>query len=358
MVNYIIRRLIYGFLVLSGVVIVVFFLFNILPGDPARMTLGQRADVASIKAVNKELGRDKPWHIQLLMYINDISAISIHETENTDSFVYLDSAKYDYIRLFKISSDKVLVIKTPYLRRSYQTKQKVTEVISSALPGTIVLAFSAMILATILGLILGAVSAVNQQSFGDHLAIVLSVLGMSIPSFFSGIIIAWVFGYLLSDYTGLNMTGSLYTIDPFEGEMLQLKNLILPMITLGIRPLAVIVQLTRSSILDVLTQDYIRTAAAKGLSFFMIIVKHTLRNALNPVLTAISGWLASLMAGAVFVEYIFAWKGLGFLTVDALEKYDFPVVMGTVLFIAVVFVLINILVDILYCVLDPRVRLK
>lgn len=350
--------MLYGVLVLGGVVLVVFFLFNILPGDPARMTLGQRADVASIKAINKELGRDKPVHVQFIMYINDISFISIHETENNDSFLFLDDSKYDYFKLFNVSSSKVLIVKIPYLRRSYQTKQKVSEVILNALPGTIILAFSSMILATFLGLILGIISAIKQHTLTDNVSLVLSVMGMSIPSFFSGIIIAWIFGYLLSDYTGLNMTGSLYTIDPFEGEVLELKNLILPMITLGIRPLALIVQLTRSSVLDILSQDYIRTATAKGLSYIKIILKHTLRNALNPVLTAVSGWLAALMAGSVFVEYIFAWHGLGFLTVDALEKYDFPVVMGTVFFIAVVFVVINILVDIMYSILDPRVRMQ
>jgi len=152
------------------------------------------------------------------------------------------------------------------------------------------------------------------------------------------------------------MTGSLYTLDPFKGEMLTLKNLILPAITLGIRPLAIIVQLTRSSMLDILSQDYIRTAKAKGLSYYKVIVKHALRNALNPVLTAISGWFASLLGGAFFVEYIFSWKGIGKITIDALDKYDFPIVMGTVLFIAVIFVVVNIIMDCLYSFLDPRIR--
>ena len=139
---------------------------------------------------------------------------------------------------------------------------------------------------------------------------------------------------------------------------MNLKNLILPTITLGIRPLAIIVQLTRSSMLEVLSLDYIRTAKAKGLSSYAIIFNHALRNALNPVVTAVSGWFASLMAGAFFVEYIFGWNGLGKVTVDALELSDFPVVMGAVLFIAFLFVIINILVDILYGFLDPRVKLN
>ncbi len=191
------------------------------------------------------------------------------------------------------------------------------------------------------------------------LAMVLSVLGMSLPSFFAAIIIAWVFAFLLSDYTGLNMTGSLYTVDDFgRGEYLSLKNLILPALTLGIRPLGVIVEMTRNSLLDVMSQDYIRTARAKGLSEFRVVTRHALKNALNPVVTAVSGWFASLMAGAVFVEYVFDWKGIGVVIVDALEKYDFPVIMGTVLFISVILIIINILTDISYALLDPRVRLE
>ncbi|MBL4656066.1 MAG: ABC transporter permease [Bacteroidetes bacterium] len=355
MLNYIIRRSAYGVLVLAGVVVVVFLLFNVLPGDPARMTMGQRADVASLKAINKELGRDKPLFTQFFMYLNDLSPISLHETQDEDNFMFLDSTKYDYTKIIDVSANKTLVLKIPYLRRSYQTKRKVTEIITDALPGTAILALSAMIFATIMGIILGVISALKQHSMADNSSMVVSILGMSTPSFFSGILIAWIFGYLWSDYTGLNMTGSLYTIDPFKGEMLTLKNLILPAFTLGIRPLAIIVQLTRSSMLDILSQDYIRTATAKGLSYYKVIVKHALKNALNPVLTAISGWFASLLGGAFFVEYIFSWKGVGKLTIDALDKYDFPIVMGTVLFIAVIFVVINIIMDCLYSFLDPRI---
>jgi peptide/nickel transport system permease protein len=209
------------------------------------------------------------------------------------------------------------------------------------------------------GLTIGIFSAVYKDSFFDRFATVVSVLGMSLPSFFAAILIAWVFAFLLADYTGLNMTGSLYTVDDFgRGEYLNLKNLILPAITLGIRPLGLIVELTRNSMLEVLSQDYIRTARAKGLSESRIIIRHALKNALNPVITAVSGWYASLMAGAVFVEYVFDWKGIGVVIVDALEKYDFPVIMGTVLFISVILIIINILTDISYALLDPRVGLE
>ena len=243
--------------------------------------------------------------------------------------------------------------------QDYTVRAKVSEIILEALPETFVLALVSMIFATIFGVLIGIVSAIKKGRFLDNFSLILTVLGMSGPSFFIGIIIAWFFGYVLSDYTGLNMTGSLFTQDDYgNGEFLDLKNLILPSLTLGIRPLAVIVQLTRSSLLDVLTQDYIRTASAKGLSYYRVIFKHALKNALSPVVTAVSGWFAGLMAGAVFVEYIFGWKGIGKEIVDALEKYDFPVVMGSVLVVAIIFVLVNIIVDILYGLLDPRVRVQ
>ncbi|HEX6913725.1 MAG TPA: ABC transporter permease, partial [Chitinophagaceae bacterium] len=249
-----------------------------------------------------------------------------------------------------------LAIKFPYLRKSYQTKKNVSEVLLEALPGTIILAFAAMLLATVLGITLGVVAAVKQNTWMDTSAIFASVLGISAPSFFMGIVIAYIFGFVLSDYTGLGMTGSLFAIDPFQGRELQLSNLLLPAITLGIRPLAIITQLTRSAMLDVMEQDFIRTAYAKGLSKRVVVLRHGLRNALNPVITAITGWFAELLAGAFFVEYIFGWKGIGKVTVDALEKLDFPVVMGSVLVTATFFIIVNLLADILYGVVDPRVR--
>lgn len=358
MIRFILKRLFYGFLVLLGVVIVVFLLFNVLPGDPARMMMGQRADVTSIETINRDLGRDKPLTTQFLMYLNDLSPISVHNSDNPTHYLFLNPDKYpDAKKLLTVGSNSV-VLKYPYLRRSYQTKRKVSEIILESLPETFILAVASMVFATIFGVILGIFSAIRKNTWFDNSSLVIAVLGMSGPSFFIGIIIAWMFGYLLSDYTGLNMTGSLYTIDPFQGEMLDLKNLILPTITLGMRPLAIIVQLTRSSLLDVLTQDYIRTATAKGLSYYRVIVKHALKNALSPVVTAVSGWFAGLMAGAVFVEFVFGWKGIGAEIVSALEKYDFPVVMGSVLVVAIVFVLINIVVDIVYGLLDPRVRVQ
>jgi len=358
--QFIFKRLFYGSLVLLGVIVVVFVLFNVLPGDPVRMMQGQRADLTSIEAVKKELALDRPLHIQFLHYLNDILPLSVHNTINKNSLLYLNDNNYKpYAVLFKTSHERALVLKAPYLRRSYQSQRKVSEVLAEAFPLTALLATLSIFFACVIGITIGILAALKKDSFFDKASLFLSVFGMSLPSFFAAILIAWIFAFLLSHITGLNMFGSLFTVDDFgRGEYLDLKNIILPAITLGIRPLAIIVELTRSSFLDVLSQDYIRTAKAKGLSKFRIIYKHALKNALNPVISSISGWFASLMAGAVFVEYVFDWKGVGVVMVDGLEKFDFPVVMGTLLFISVILVFINIFVDIIYSLLDPRIRVQ
>jgi peptide/nickel transport system permease protein len=358
MLHFIFHRVLYGLLVLFGVVTVVFVLFNILPGDPARMMLGQRADISSIEAINKDLGRNKPIFTQYLNFLNDISPVSLHNFRNQDNYWFLDDFKYQpYFSMLTVNDHK-LIIKKPYLRRSYQSKRKVSEILAEAFPKTILLATVAISFAVILGILIGIFSALHPKSIFEKIALIISVLGMSLPSFFAAIIVAWLFAFVLADYTGLNMFGSLYSVDDFgRGEYIDVKNIILPAFTLGIRPLAIIVELTRTSLLEVLGQDYIRTAKAKGLSQWKVIRYHALKNALNPVITAVSGWFASLMAGAVFVEYIFDWKGVGVVIVSSLEKYDFPVIMGAVLLIAIILVAINIAVDIIYGYLDPRARI-
>ncbi|NCC17855.1 MAG: ABC transporter permease [Bacteroidia bacterium] len=355
MLNFILKRIGYGLLVLFGVITLVFFLFNILPGDSARMMLGQRADEKSVEIIKKDLGLDKPLYIQYLCYLNDLSLVSFHSL-SPESAVYLDKDKYSFSTIVKTQNNS-LVIKKPYLRRSYQSKRQVSEILSEAFPNTIILAVVSMSFALIVGVLLGSLSAIFNGSWFDKINLSVIVLGMSLPSFFAAIIFAWLFAFLLAPYTGLSMFGSLYAVDDLgQGQYLDLKNLILPAFTLGIRPLAVISELTKSSLLDTLSQDYIRTARAKGLGKYKVIKNHALKNSMNPVITSVSGWFASLMAGAVFVEYIFDWKGVGVVIVDGLEKYDFPVVMGALLVICVLLVIINIVVDILYGVLDPRVR--
>lgn len=355
MIRFIAKKILYGLLVLMGVVILVFFLFQGF-GDPSRLVMGQSGDSTTQANIRKELylinekGDPIPKFKQFLYYLNDVSPICFHNR---------DDIKKKQLKGIFIGGYKKIGLKVPYLRTSYQTKRDVWSILMQALPGTLMLAVAAMFIAILIGIPLGVIAAIKQNTWMDTTAIFSSIVGISAPSFFMGIIIAYLFGFVLSDWTGLHISGSWFEIDDVTGERkLTLQNLLLPAITLGIRPLAIITQLTRSAMLDVLDQDYIRTAYAKGLSKRKVIWKHGLRNALNPVITAVTGWFAELLAGAFFVEFIFGWQGIGKVTVDALEKLDYPVVMGSVLISAAFFILINILADILYGVVDPRVKLK
>lgn len=347
MFDYIFRKVLYGILVLWGVATIVFFLFTIVPGDPVRMMLGQRADEKDVIAIREELGLNQSVAKQYVNYLNDLSLLSVYDAEKQPC------------KCLRIASfgEKALVVKPPYLRFSYQSKRQVADILTEAFPNTLILASVSIFFAMLFGITLGVLAAVLNSNFINRLTLFVTTLGMSLPSFFAAILIAWLFGYVLESVTGLCMTGSLFSVDDYgNGSYLDLKNLILPALTLGIRPLAVVVELTRTTLLDVMSQDYIRTAKAKGLRKWRIITVHALRNALTPVVTAISGWFASLLAGAVFVEYVFDWKGIGVVIVDALDKFDFPVIMGSVLLIGTMLVIINIVVDIIYGVIDPRIR--
>jgi peptide/nickel transport system permease protein len=343
---------------LWGVVSLIFLLFFYLPADPARMMLGQRADEASLKAIRQDLGLDQPKWKQYFKYLNDLSPLSVH-SKNPSDYFYYDEVVYTPSTQIASFSESVLVLKYPYLRRSYQSGKNVSGIIIETMPNTLILALMAIIFASIFGIILGVFSAIYKNTWFDRTSIVFSTMGVSLPSFFAAILVGWFFAYVLGKYTGLNLTGNWQVMDDFgEGVRYEWKNLILPVFTLAMRPLGVIVQLTRNSMLDTLSMDFIRTARAKGLSEKRVIWVHTLRNSLNPVVTAISGWFASMMAGVVFVEYIFGWKGLGYVVVDALGNFDLPLVLGCVLTISVIFIIVNFLVDIAYSLLDPRIRLN
>ncbi len=321
-----------------------------MPANPARLTMGQRSDAKTLENIRKELYLDLPLQKQFLFYINDLSPISFHQ--NTLE----EKEKYNYQSLLQFGDKQTLVLKKPFLRRSYQSKILVWDLLMDAFPGTLILAILSILIASFFGILLGVIAALKQNTWLDSAAIFTSILGISAPSFFAGIIMAYLFGFLWSDYTGLSIVSSLWNYDPIYGKTLQLKSLILPVLTLSLRPMAIITQITRSSMLDVLNQDYIRTAYSKGLSKTKVIFSHALRNALNPIVTSISGWFAELLAGSFFIEYIFGWKGIGKITVDALNKFDFPVVMGSVLFTATFFIIINIFVDMLYKIIDPRIK--
>ena len=358
MIDFVASKLLQAFFVLFGVVSLVFILFTVVPGDPAQMMLDQNEDPEQLAAIKAKLGFNLPLYQQYFYYLNDLSPLSIHTTQS-DAFGAYRASVYGGWVLFR-GTQKVVVLKFPYLRTSYQKRGKpITEIIKETLPNTFVLALSSMLIAVFFGILLGIVATLYKDHWMDQTLQFLSTLGMSVPSFLSALLFSWFFGFVLNNYTNLNMTGSLYELDDFgESRRLVLKNLILPAFVLGIRPLAVIIQLIRSNLLEVLSQDYIRTARAKGLSTTKIIYKHGLKNALNPVVTAVSGWFASLLAGAIFVEFIFGWRGLGKEIVTALNGLDIPVVMGSVIVIALLFIIINIVVDLIYTYLDPKVKLN
>ena len=343
------HKLIYSFLVLLGVVGLVFIMFQGF-GDPARMIVGQSGDKKTLDNIRKDLYLDQPKWKQFILYVNDVSPIAIHSKEEITT---------KQLQGVFIGNETKLGVKIPYLRKSYQTKKNVGALLLEALPGTLLLAIASILFASFIGISLGIVAAVKKGSWLDSTAVFSSIAGISAPSFFMAILIAYIFGVVLHPYTGLHLTGSWFDIDEVTGEKyLTLENAILPTITLGLRPLAIITQLTRSSMLDVLDQDYIRTAYAKGLPKIKVVLIHALPNALNPVVTAITGWFAELLAGAFFIEYIFGWRGIGKITVDALGKLDYPVVMGAVLLSACIFIVINLLADKLYEIIDPRIGEK
>ncbi|MFN8288354.1 MAG: ABC transporter permease [Chitinophagales bacterium] len=356
-IKFVIKRLLNGILVMFGVVLLVFGLFNILPVNSARLTLGQRADVATVAAIEKEFRLNLPWYHRLMLYFNDLSPVSFNNQLNEDAPSHLNPDEVSFTPLFTVG-EICVVMKAPYLGKSFQTREKVSSILASKIFATFILAIISMIIASIIGIVMGVFAAVKQSTFWDNLILVFSTFGNSQPAYFSAMLLAMVFGYYLAEYTGLNVHGSLTAVNDYGEDYYAWQNLILPVLALSVRPVAIITQLTRSSMLDALSQDYIRTARAKGLSYYAVVFKHALRNALNPVVTSISGWLAALLTGAFFIERVFSYDGLGLKTIQSLLSFDFPVVMGGVLLVALIFVIMNILTDILYSVLDPRVTVK
>ncbi len=356
--KYLVKKIGNSLLTLFGVITVVFFLFNVLPGDPALMMLGQNENKNQLEIIKSKYGFNQPLFTQYLYYLNDLSPLSFH-VNKYEHYTSLKSNNYTS-KILVENDNSSFVLKYPFLRRSFAKQgKKVTQILKETLPNTFILATASIIIALFLGLFLGLISALYKDQFIDRIILVITTLGMSLPSFFSSIIVAWIFGFILHQYTGLNMTGSLYELDDFgESYSLQLKNLILPALVLGIRPLAVISQLMRNSLLEEYNKEYIKTARAKGLDSIQVLFNHAFKNALSPVITAISGWFASMLAGAVFVEYIFGWNGLGKEIVNALNNLDLPVIMGAVLIIATTFVILNIFVDLIYVYLNPKVKLN
>jgi peptide/nickel transport system permease protein len=401
----------YALSIVLGVAVVVFFLFHLSSADPVRNILGENVSAEVMENTRHKWHLDESLSTQFFAFLNQLSPISYHP-HNPQSIWYIEPSE---ISGWCWKNDGGFILfKFPYLSRSYISGESVNALLSATVPATFLLAIISTLLAALLGISLGVFSAIKVNSATDKWILTLSSLGMSAPSFFVAVFLAWllavewrteirlplfgslvaIISYFLVGWiqskrifqntlaakrfwkwgmallvfvlaphawvlelpgTHLPLTGSLYEIDPWEGKKWSLQNMILPVLTLMIRPLGVVVQLTRSSILEVMSQDYIRTAYAKGLSAGRVMWRHALPNALNPVLTSISGWFASLLAGAVFVEFVFGWKGLGQLMFTAIERQDLPVISGGVMVIATSFVVIGFLMDGVYRWLDPRV---
>lgn len=331
MLSFLARRLIQGLLIIWGITTLLYLIFYVLE-SPVDYMVGENADEKTKKAIVQKYGLDKPVYIQYAEYLNGISPIGWKEGQ--------------------------LRLKKPDLGISYQTDQVVSGMIGAHWAGSAILACVALFFATVLGVGLGLLSALMKDSFWDRLIMSTSVIGISAPSFFVAVIFIAIFAVALRDFTHLDATGYLIEPDVHTGKDIYVwKNILLPALALGIRPLTVFIQLTRAAMIEVLNMDYIRTARAKGLSPLAVILRHALKNALNPVITSVTGWFASLLAGAFFVEYIFNWKGIGKLAIDALNNHDFPVILGCTLFIGVIFVMVNMGTDILYRLIDKRVKM-
>lgn len=306
MLNYIIRRLIGAIPVVIGVIAVVFILTTIVPGDPARIMVGQRGNPETIAKIRHEMGLDLPLPVQFLNFMKNV-------------------ATFD-------------------LGKSYRNNMTVVDALVSRMPVTMKLAFFSMMVAVLVGVPLGVISAVKQYSWFDYGAMFIAILGISAPVFWAALLAVVLFCVKLGWIPGTGIG---------NGELIYY---ILPSLVLGIRPGALIARLTRSSMLEIVRQDYIRTARAKGVAERVVVMKHAMRNALIPVITIIGIETAGLLSGVVVTEQIFSLPGLGRLSVEALTNRDFPVIRGVVLFMALLFVIANLLVDLSYPLFDPRIK--
>ncbi len=329
---YIIKRLIQIIPVIIGVTIIAFALIHLAPGDPARTMLGQHATQQEINEIREKYGLDEPLYIQYVIWLNDV-----------------------------IHGD---------LGRSILTKEFVINEIAARFPNTIELTIAAMIFAIIIGALAGIISASKQYSITDYTVMGIALFGISMPVFWLGIMLMLIFGVILGwlpiggridlfipfhRVTGFMVIDSIITGN-FKALISILKHLILPAIALGTIPMAMIARVTRSSMLEVLRQDFIRTERAKGLSERAVIYKHAVRNAMIPVITVIGLNFGLLLAGAILTETVFSWPGLGRLVVTSVYERDYPLVVGCILVFSLVFVIVNLITDILYTYIDPRIK--
>jgi peptide/nickel transport system permease protein len=334
MLRFVVRRLLLLVPILLGLSILVFLWIRALPGGPAQALLGERATDAQIQQIEREYGLDKPIHVQYWRYMQTVRRLDFGQ--------------------------------------SVTTRRDVTEELRQKFPATVELAFAAMFFAILFGIPLGFFAAKRYGGLFDNLSLVGSLLGVSIPVFFLGIILKYVFAIQLGllptvgridVLIDLEHPTGFYVLDALiAGDMSAfvdtLEHLILPAIALGSIPLATVARITRAAVLDVQNEDYVRTARAKGMSPGIVDRRHVLRNALLPIVTVIGLQVGFLLAGAVLTETVFAWPGIGTWLVDAIESRNYPVLQGGILFVALVFVLVNLIVDVSYAFLNPRIRLS
>ena len=312
MAYYLLKRFLSIIPVLLGITIITFTAIHLAPGDPIQVRMGQRYDPVIAEQLRAELGLDKPLVVQYLVFLKDL-----------------------------VRGD---------LGFSYIKGQPVTQLLGDKFGNTLYLSLSAMLIAIILGMLAGIIAAIRPQSVLDYFVMILAVAGVSSPVFWLGLMLQLVFGSYLHwlPVSGMNEYGATM----WEN----FKHLILPAVTLATVPMAIIARITRSSMLEVMGQEYIRTARAKGLGTRAIIFRHALKNALIPIITVIGNMFALLLTGAVLTETVFSWPGLGRAMVDAIGQRDFPIILGSVTLFAVTFVMVNLIVDIIYAWVDPRIR--
>ncbi len=332
MARYMLQRILIAIPVLFGVTVVVFLMLHSAGGDPATQILGPRADPQSVARLQEEMGLNRPLAVQ-----------------------YADFAKN------ALQGD---------LGRSYRSNDTVTDEVLSRFPATIELAFAAMLIGTTIGLIAGIVAGVRRDSFFDYSSTLGALLGISIPTFWLGMILIIIFGVELrwlpisgriNPRLGADPSAPFLVINSaLHGNWVvfrdSLEHLILPALTLAGWPAAIVARMTRAAIIETMDQEYIRTARAKGLQESLVIQRHALRNAFIPVVTVVGLELGGLLGGAVVTETVFSWPGVGKLAADAILARDYQVVQGVVLLLAAVFIILNLLVDLVYSWLDPRIR--
>jgi peptide/nickel transport system permease protein len=344
---------------MAGVIIIVFIIFSFLPADPAVNLAGQRTDATTAQIINRDFALDQPSYIRFAIYINDLLPLSIYNRKEKESPIYLDPAKYrKAFKMFYFGKNKAIVFKSPYMRRSFQSKDSVYDMLTSHFRESLVLVTAAIVIAFFFGVFLGIYSALRKNTFISKVISFFSLAGISLPVFFVAIVFAWLFGFVLHRFTGLNMTGGLYSIDPFEGEYINWKNLLLPAFVLSLQPMAVIIRQSHRLFLEVMSQQHIVTAKAKGVRKLMLLFNHAWLNTTAPLLILSNKWLGSLLGSLLFTEFVFNWNGIGKLAVSAIINSDLPVMMGLLIFIPVIYILLYTFAKLLYSTLDPRIDLK